>query len=234
MPAWDVICLSPHPDDAAYSVGGTLSALSALGRRVLVVTVCGGPAPGDPISDFAREIHALMGLTAENAAQARRAEDETALARLGVARREGGLTDAIYRPVGYGSRETLLGGAPRDELAVEPLISALRQESPDALLLAPLAAGGHVDHVLVFRAARRAPGPVAFWEDFPYVAQAPESVAARLAEESLSPLDLGVVPDVEARVEASAAYVSQIPLLFGDTEALARAVRGHPAERLWR
>jgi LmbE family N-acetylglucosaminyl deacetylase len=221
VPAWDVICLSPHADDAVYSIGGTLAALAAAGRRVLVVTVFSGEGS----SPFADELHQIMGLTAENVAAVRRAEDEAALARLGVARREGGLTDAIYRrPDLYFSRETLLSGMPRDEPPLEELVAALSAESPGALLLGPLAIGGHVDHVLVSRALRGE--RVGYWEDFPY--------AAGRRVEGRAPLSLGVPPDVEARVAASLAYRSQISLNFGDAPALAALLRGNPEERLWR
>ena len=40
------VYLSPHFDDAALSLGGTLARQVAAGERVLVVTVCSAPPSG--------------------------------------------------------------------------------------------------------------------------------------------------------------------------------------------
>ncbi|WP_084703989.1 PIG-L deacetylase family protein [Phaeacidiphilus oryzae] len=46
--------------------------------------------------------------------------------------------------------------------------TAARAKAQQTLLLAPLAVGGHVDHLLVRTAAELAESPVAYYSDFPY------------------------------------------------------------------
>jgi LmbE family N-acetylglucosaminyl deacetylase len=229
VPGWEVICLSPHADDAALSLGGTLA---RLGPRALVATLCGGPREPRACSPFAEALHARMGVEAATIASVRRAEDETALARLGVARLEAGFDDAIYR--GYDSLEVLLGGAVRPDDPLAAALDRLIAGLDGALVLAPLAAGGHVDHVQAFAAARRSGRPVAFYEDFPYVAQHPGVAAARVATERLARFSLGEPPDLEARIAAVLAYRSQLDLLFGGPGPAEAQIRANPEERLWR
>jgi LmbE family N-acetylglucosaminyl deacetylase len=113
-------------------------------------------------------------------------------------------------------------------------------------VFAPLGVGRHVDHQLVFWAARRL-GPrygVLFYEDYPYVSR-PGALQTRLEELNL-PVQPRVtpIPDlIGVKIAAIARYKSQLPILFGSSEAMPAAVRayceavggapGHYAERFW-
>jgi len=81
-PDGDLVVVSPHFDDAAFSLGGTIAALSRAGRRVRVLTVFGGDPESSAPSDewAARTDFATEG----EEVQARRAEDERACAILGA------------------------------------------------------------------------------------------------------------------------------------------------------
>jgi LmbE family N-acetylglucosaminyl deacetylase len=60
------IFLSPHPDDAALSCGGTISQLSKNDQHPIVITLFGGNrSAATPLSDFARGLHARWQLTDE-------------------------------------------------------------------------------------------------------------------------------------------------------------------------
>jgi LmbE family N-acetylglucosaminyl deacetylase len=203
-----------------------------------VVTVCTAPPPVDAAPNaFHRDILAQAGLTPAAYASARVREDVLATRILGARLLHADLADAPDRlPAAYDTGGKLTGTpAPGDPLApaLDDLLASLRAQHPDAVLYAPLAAGTHVDHVLVHEAARRAaPGfrALAFYEDFPYAANDPTAVPRRLAE--VGPLAARVVdvtPWIERRIEAIAAYATQVPLLFHGARAMEGAVRAHAA-----
>ena len=95
------IYLSPHFDDAALSVGGTIVRQTAAGERVLVVTVCSA-SPREPLNAFAAHLHERWGGASDPIA-VRRAEDAAAVERLGADLLWLDELDAIYRHPIYDS-----------------------------------------------------------------------------------------------------------------------------------
>ena len=246
-PPWDLVCLSPHFDDAALSAGGWLHRRAASGARVLVVTVCAAPPPQGPLSAFAGAHHRRWGAPAggehRDAARMtalRRAEDETALARLGVAGRWLDVPDAIYRraPRGTGQQpaflytdmDALFGALDERERGLVEQIAVALGGLPDVhgktQVLAPLCVGGHVDHRLVRAAAERWRGrSLAYYEDYPY-ARDPTALAAVVDGTDLVPERLPLSEgDVEAKVEAIRAYDSQLSTFWRDADDMAHEVR---------
>lgn len=243
------VYLSPHLDDAALSCGGMIHRQRQRGEAVLVVTAgTAAPAPGQPLSELAQDIHSKMGNPADLIA-VRRAEDEAAMERLGARFVHLGWQDAIYRgrPESnvwyYPTMGSLFGSVLHDEEREVPAVLAVVvQEMVEGgrptRVYAPLGVGGHVDHVLAHRAAWQlyALGwPVAFYEDVPYAEpgfphpldeeneSTIESVVDSLDETldpELHPLDEA---DLEARIQSVLAYGSQVPMLYGsDEDAAAR------------
>ena len=160
------------------------------------------------------------------------------------------LLDAIYRLPESHDTEAALSGEPvaHDRLAIDlaaqlaPILAA----SPGALVLAPLAVGGHVDHRVVHRVAldlARGGRDVAFYEDFPYALK-PAAVELRLAAigGDLHPTTFAIEATIDRKIEPILAYTSQIDYLFGDREQAISVVTryalavglGAPAERLVR
>src|SRR6266508_5878097 len=91
------IYLSPHFDDVVLSCGGMVWEQTQAGHKVEAWTICAGaPGPGEPISDFARQLHTRWG-TGPEAVPVRRAEDDAALHLLGSESRYWDLPDCIYR-----------------------------------------------------------------------------------------------------------------------------------------
>lgn len=246
---YDHIYISPHLDDAALSCGGAIARYSAAGARALVVTLCtAAPDPDEAINSFAEGQHRRWGLVHADAVSARLHEDDLAIERLGADSYWAGMRDAIYRrPDAYNSEESLFGSPdPADPLAdaTHALIADLHRRAPSAALYAPLGVGNHVDHQLVYAAARAAGAEVAFYEDFPYVA------TPGALDQRMQALDGAFVPDllvVDAtlirKIDAIEAYASQIGVLFGDVETMRRRVAAYAeslspeggayAERLW-
>jgi LmbE family N-acetylglucosaminyl deacetylase len=228
--------LSPHLDDVAFSLGAALLD-GRLGGGVLVNVFSVSNCTAD---DADRDVARVSAL--------RRAEDGAFLARLPVA------IDAVYldrldAPLRLGIAEDevcrVAPPAP-DDPEILLLVQALRgRGGGEGLLLAPLGLGGHVDHAVAHRAAcalaaegRR----VAFYEDLPYaggveleeIDRAVAAAAARLGR-ALEPVLLPAGRDGERKVEAVAAYASQV-----DASTLRRIQRhgarlggGPLAERLW-
>lgn len=158
-----IVVLSPHPDDAALSIGATIARRAAAGDDVVVVTVCSG------VSDPARLV-----------------EDRTAIERLGARGLWLGAHDAPLRGIDV-SWSSLCDREPDADFVAEvrariavALVSeevggdtGTRQRGADAgVVWAPLSCGGHVDHRAVVAAALDLRGvTLALYEDRPYARQ---------------------------------------------------------------
>lgn len=244
MSASSVVVLSPHPDDAALSCGGWIHRQGAAGRPVTLLTLFCGDAPSRP-SALAERLHRAWRAPAD-AVAVRRAEDRRAAAHLRAAASAWELPEAIYRripetdePIYTRLEELFRPPHPADEALISELERRFQELPPTARLVAPLAAGGHVDHVLARRAAERARGTeLLYYEDYPYAARAGalESATGGGAgwETRVIPLDR---TDRAAKRAAVAAYRSQIVPLFGGRWrmrwALHRWHRRTGGERLW-
>ncbi len=220
------IALSPHLDDAAFSCGGTLSALAADGWDVVVATLF--TASVEAPAGFALACQTDKGLPADADYMAiRRAEDAEACRRLEARPVWLPFREAPHR--GYGSAPALFGPLRSDDAAHLDLAAALEpllaRHRPD-LLLAPQAIGGHVDHVQAVRALHllRPAGPVLWWRDFPYLARR-ATHPARPFEGAMAALPEEARPiSVERKRHACAAYETQLGFQFGGPEGLARAL----------
>jgi LmbE family N-acetylglucosaminyl deacetylase len=241
--------LSPHLDDAAYSVGGQLAAQVRAGGTAVVLNLFAGRPGQDTLSPLAREFHARQGV--DDLVSHRIGLDRAALDRLGARPVYLPFRDCIYRgsPEGgdwYYSDPSQVFDQPHPAEAHLPaeLADAVAPHLPgdrQVRVLAPLAVGGHVDHRIVRDAAlllARQGWPVRFYEDVPYVMRE-GAVEEALAEARGAGADGWQVEtvylepeDFAARLEATAAYRSSLPL---ETFAgLARdAGGGRPAERTW-
>ncbi|MFJ8082501.1 PIG-L family deacetylase [Streptomyces sp. NPDC096205] len=186
-----VVVLSPHLDDAVLSCG----ALMAHARPrvpVTVVTVFTAGSP-PPYTLSGRRCLRLAGMRdARELYAARRAEDESVLSDMGVAWRHLGFSEGLFRvKPGRGGRVRrllperdhvyptyrghLTAGriSPHDDEVLRSItqtVTALAATAGPAppLLLAPLAVGGHVDHLLLRQAAERSGRHAVYYSEFPY------------------------------------------------------------------
>lgn len=241
---YDAIYLSPHLDDAALSCGGQIFQATAVGQRILILTIMAGDSPGPAQSSYADILHERWQLGADVVAQ-RRVEDIAACHILGADYRHWTVPDCIYRtdsdstPL-YEDWVQITGGIhPADEPLVRELAERLAQVLPPARLVAPLAVGRHVDHQIVRQAAEMVYGKRLFYyEDYPY-AQAPGAL-----DEIISPAGQWTavtIPlsarGVQVKARAIEAYVSQISTFFRDRDDLLRQITTYAqitgGERLW-
>lgn len=228
------IFLSPHFDDVAYSCGGTLGVQVSTGLRPLVITVFGGVSQETTLSPFALAIHRKMGFSQDAASvnATRRREDVAAMNLLGVDYLWLDYLEAPYRgtPPYYINDNELMGGDVHrgdswidEELA--GILVALRKRLPDTVWYAPLGVGRHVDHQIVCSAADRLTqlgAKVNLYEDFPYVVRQAGALTERLEEfgNALEPALVEMSQMLHLRQQASAKYVSQTAMNFGDEKAM--------------
>jgi LmbE family N-acetylglucosaminyl deacetylase len=222
-----IVAISPHLDDAAFSIGGYIAASARAGDRVTIVTCFTGNV-AQP-TGFALACQLDKGLTAEVDYMAlRRGEDRDACAVIGAAAVHLPFLEAPHR--GYASAPALFADRRSDDGLLAPLTLALGEQierlAPD-LLLGPLAIGDHVDHWLVRDALAATGADHLLWEDWPYLRRAVAAPAETVRlRHALSEQDRA------ERLAMCAAYASQLSFQFGSPEDLKTAITEVAEERL--
>lgn len=247
------LIVSSHLDDAVLSCGGRIASASRKGRQVVVVTVFAAPAPLNPTSLLARQYHRLMGF---DDPQLRRREDMAALARLGARAVHLDHLDCIYRrrddgaPLVVHEQDIFRSEIAAEAgllLAIEHDLAATASRCRPRRLLAPLAAGGHRDHVFARRAAEataEAIGPaleLVYYEDVPYVIAEPRC-AIETSHGMVEEIYHLSEEELQDRLDAVRQYRSQRQVLWHDGTSLLPSIAsfarhlggGTPAERYWR
>ena len=217
-----VMAVSPHLDDAAFSVGGTLAALAAAGHQVTVLTCFTASVP-DP-AGFALACQLDKGLSADVDYMAlRRDEDAAAMAVLGVTPVHLAFPEAPHR--GYAIAADLFAGVHEVDDVWRDLAAELSGHDAD-LWLAPQALGAHVDHLQALRAVAALDRPVLWWRDSPYVLRDPGAVPGPDLPDGLA----RVTPpqDLDRRADACACYATQLGFQFGGVEPMRAALAGLP------
>lgn len=223
------LVLSPHFDDGVLSCGGLLAAWRRQGEQVAVWTLMAGFPPDDRFSPLAQRVHADWPQASPRAMVAlRKEEDRQALTLLGASYRYFDWPDCIYRQASSGEwlyDEIFTRPAPAEDRLADELAFVLSELPDDVQVIAPLAIGGHVDHILVQLGAERSGRPLWYYADVPYVLRAGVD-AAFAALAGFEPVTFPLIPaDVDAWIAAAACYRSQIPALFGSEAAMRAALR---------
>ncbi len=250
--SYDAVYLSPHLDDAILSCGAQIYRRTAAGKAVLVVTVgAGDEPPGEP-SDLARTLHrawkldrpARSGEEGAGVVARRRREDLAACARVGADALHWDLLECIYRrdratgePL-YGSIADIFGPiVPSDRPAILAVADRMADLPEHRELVVPLGVGGHVDHRIVRAAAEQRFGSdLLYYEEYPY-SRSHKAVRRVVRGVGWTSEIVPVSEEaVEAKIEAVAAYHSQVKPLFGGRRRLRWKLRHHHrvgGERLW-
>lgn len=230
-----VSILSPHRDDAAFSLFICLAKWSAspsVKLKVLNFFTESAYAPNASASD------------ASSVSGIRKREDLRALAFIN---RSIQVTDRklLDAPLRLGIAPSVVCNAETQgligELLIAQLTKDLRQRRAD-LAISPLGLGGHVDHIAVRRAAVRAiaPASLAFYEDLPYATWTPENVlhehVSQVEEAIGTELKPVIIRDrklAKLKHRAVAQYRSQID--WQDASAIASWSKHYGGgERIWR
>jgi LmbE family N-acetylglucosaminyl deacetylase len=151
-----ILAISPHLDDAVFSIGGQLAQAAAAGEQVVLATVFTGSVLAPTGSALACQLDKGLGSEVDYMALRRR-EDQLAAERLGLEwPLHLGLREAPHR--GYDSAEALFSGLRIDDAAptafAEALGRLLEHMAPDRVLC-PLGIGAHVDHLAVIDALEK-------------------------------------------------------------------------------
>jgi LmbE family N-acetylglucosaminyl deacetylase len=229
------IYLSPHLDDAAFSAGGLIHDLSQTGDTVEIWNfMCGFPPQGE-LSPFAQELHSEWGASsAEETIHIRRAEDERAAAIIGAKTVFFNFLDCIYRRHPDGEwlyADVFVPPYEADaDLPARIAGSISARLTRDDVLICQLSIGSHVDHVIVRQAAELLAQPLLFTIDIPYLFNYPDELAPKSAgmkEKLYHVSEAGL----RSWQDASAAYVSQIPMLFESEQTLRAKLQSYWAEQ---
>ena len=223
--------VSPHFDDVAFSCGGTAFALATRGWTTTLCTVFTKSVPCP--TGFALACQLDKGVAADiDYLALRRAEDDAAarvLAFSEVARLE--FAEAPHR--GYESAAALFGDFTSTDDIAEALEVRLREcvRESDAIF-APQALGAHVDHrrvrdaMLAIAAVPEHASRIVWYRDAPYVLREPLAVPSEPLA-SKSPATDAFTLDARAfaaKLDACAAYASQLGFQFGGERAMRDAL----------
>jgi LmbE family N-acetylglucosaminyl deacetylase len=211
------IYLSPHLDDAALSAGGLIYEQTQAGIPVEIWTfMCGDPHLSE-YSPFAQLLHKMWGFTdAEEAMRERRIEDKNAAAILGAKTFHFDFLDCIYRRGKNGEwlyQEISIPARADDvDLPVQIASAIAPRLQPDDVLVAQLAVGSHIDHVLVRQAAELLGRPLIYDIDMPYFLYKSDEFGTKAAGMKESTRRI-TEASLEPWIEAVVAYKSQLPSL---------------------
>ncbi|XOV80911.1 MAG: PIG-L deacetylase family protein [Aestuariibacter sp.] len=214
----DIVVLSPHLDDAVWSMGGVLSSLGAMGHRITVLTLC----CSEPHEETKRLLPEKQHQWRQFGSMfLRKTENQRALDVLQVEGKHLSFCDsAVDFDINSGkfslqSAEQLFT-PPYSYLEQRKKAFALglaKQVGEQTILFAPDACGGHVDHLACHSAAKSLTvEQLYFYREFPYATN-PETCSP---EEHIQGLTLKA--DWYSWKEAAEKYRSQINCLFSSRE----------------
>ena len=226
----NVLVLSPHLDDAAFSVGPLLAELS---KHASIVVATAFTKSESKLSQFALACQLDKGLSAEVDYMAiRRKEDIEWSRRISAQAVHGAFAEAPHR--GYQSAQELFGPVlATDKLgdALKVWFSDLVQTFKPTTVLCPIAIGNHVDHQWVREIATAsldAKFPLFFFKDQPYAAKLnPFQVENYLGcvrawcESNVSFSKSSLL----TALFSAEAYQTQIPFQFGHTDKMRHTLR---------
>ena len=239
-----IVLISPHLDDAVFSVGGLMAALADEEHELHLVT-CFTRSVLNPVG-FALACQLDKGLTAEvDYMELRRQEDTIACQRLKAQPYWLDLPEAPHR--GYESAPALFEDLHETDQIQTVLVRRLQEVinplAPD-LILSPVGIGNHVDHQQVKRAVdtlqeRFEDSSFLRWYDEPYLSRHPASHPAEVTivtqpgwntlesktnGSSSNVMSVDVEPYWDRKMAACAAYTTQLGFQFGGEETMRKGL----------
>lgn len=220
-----ILVLSPHLDDAAFSVGPLLAEFSSR-AKIVVATVFTNTA--SILTDFALSCQLDKGLPAEVDYMAIRREEDIVWAnRIGAAALHGAFLEAPHR--GYSSAQDLFGPllmADKLDDVLGRWFKELAEKLKPSAILCPIGVGSHVDHVWVRKVAEALflnKIPLFFFKDEPYSSKF-DCLCINDYLKALRPWQELKIPvgwkSLSQAQFAAAAYQSQIPFQFGNIDTM--------------
>eukprot|EP00928_Gymnodinium_smaydae_P097368 TRINITY_DN880_c0_g8_i1.p1 TRINITY_DN880_c0_g8~~TRINITY_DN880_c0_g8_i1.p1 ORF type:complete len:847 (+),score=221.35 TRINITY_DN880_c0_g8_i1:189-2729(+) len=241
---YDVVCVSPHLDDAAFSCGTHLRNLRREGKQVLVVSVFTAAPAGGNGAGACEALAPYLNL------EARLEEDHCAMKELGVDYHYMDLAEVLLRH-GPRGRSCFSGplAVPRAFLAAwassndeleQQIAQRLQQivsRSGCGTVLSPAGIGYHPDHLLVHEACTKGTdgSQLVLYYDFPYCSYSLLAKFRRWAlDMKYTTTDVEVLLTAEQVAERKRLlrlYTSQVGPCFGTEAKLDATADGYPVER---
>jgi LmbE family N-acetylglucosaminyl deacetylase len=231
------VYLSPHFDDAAFSVGGLIWDQVQQGEKVEIWTICGGMAPKQyPLSEFAKSLHSIW-KTSGDTPKERAKEDKMACLRLGATFRHLPWPDCIYRydaethqPF-VKAEEDLYKPFSQGELTeLMNLFSSIHLPK-GAQVAVPFGIGSHRDHTLTRAVGEHFFGTVWHYQDYPYSVQKKNKKDGFIPVSSEKLTILLSTKGLSAWKDAIASYASQMAFFWKDEFEMSRAIDAY-AEKI--
>jgi len=240
---YDVVYVSPHLDDAAFSCAEHVRLQLKEGKKVLVVSVFSAGPSVDESKSLGAPLKVFLDL------ETRREEDQIVMRELGVDHYYMDLKEVLMRHPGPKCLPSslriasafLLGLMRRDkdvQLQVTHQLQRIVAKSSCEWLIGPAGIGCHPDHLLVHKACCRVANKlkISFYHDFPYSTY-PVLVSLRRwmldMRFTLRDVEIELTPEQVARRKCLVAmYDSQVKACFSNLEQLEATVEGYPQERL--
>jgi LmbE family N-acetylglucosaminyl deacetylase len=230
------IYFSPHLDDAILSAGGLIYDQTQAGNAVEIWTfMCGYPDETE-LTDFAKRMHESWETTsAEETIRLRRAENQKAAAMVGAKAVHFDFLDCIYRRGKNG--EALYAddvfvplNEAESDLPAQVAQTMIAWLKPDDLVIAQLAVGGHVDHLVVRSAAELLHRSIEWIADIPYLLNDQDDLAPKTAgmKDSTQPVSEAGLQVWQDAIEI---YASQFSTLFDSSEIMRQKISEYWAER---
>ncbi len=225
--------LSPHRDDAAFSLSIALRKWSRLPVRIEILNLFTRSGYAPWVEDNDPSVISAI----------RREEDRAVLSEIS-ADIEVHDRDFLDAPLRTGLQVDQVCDIQNAVLIGEEIVQALQRvftNNQSELILAPLALGDHIDHIAVRQAALRTfPAlRLGFYEDLPYATWTPEEALQKKVDEAANALRCElhsfVVADAvaaQAKAQTIAGYKSQITMGEADSMA-ARSEHFGGGERIW-
>lgn len=202
----DRLVVSPHLDDAALSLGGSIHSWTKRGESVLVLTIFAGVESTGAVGPLLKRQLRMWGIAhyAE-----RRDEDVAALKILRADYLHGDAPELLLRNASARTIDELMGTIEPTEIEADIIADISRVILAAAgrarVIYVPCWTSRHPDHVLVARAVARTGVPHVTYEEMPY------------ALDDALPIDRSIFDDEDMRtkIDAVASYTSQLSALFG-------------------
>jgi 2'-N-acetylparomamine deacetylase / 2'''-acetyl-6'''-hydroxyneomycin deacetylase len=232
-PVGGTLVLSPHADDVALSVGGSLHH-GVFRRPITLATLFGR-------SNFVR---GRFSPDWRSVTDSRREEDKAFATSLNADLRYFELAEATLRP--SEGKDRIFARTAEEPMAVPAsLTSALQQllaaVRPDTLLI-PLGLGCHRDHLLTQREGtalgRKATATIVYYEDLPYAAQLSNRKVrkhARTIDPDVRPMRIDIRATLKEKLRSVSLYRTQMASekLMSAVEEMHRSGRSQVCEWIW-
>lgn len=217
-----LIVLSPHFDDAIFSVGGLISLFSIYFNEIYIVNIFSASPPlGKELPPQAADFH--KNFIQQDPVAYRRILDIKAFKAYRVKLFYIEQLDAIYRTFADSKEPLYL--EPIDIFTaihsfdyqliskISSKILSMISPDPSDLYIAPLSIGGHVDHEITRLAGERiAKNQLLYYEDCPYVFQQTIRNSLKFCQQTMDMIEIYIpVEDLLKKQFAINAYNSSIP-----------------------